>query len=389
MKEFNKEQFLELAQISDYPVATIYIPTSRKSNNGYQDDIIHFKNQLSLIEKEIGEKMEWDEKESKKYLSNAKALLDDFGFWQHNSDLLACFITPSEFKTFQLPINNVSPSYFISSRPYLMPLIEELNGNGSYYLLLLNLDRIHLFKADKNHIEEVILDEVEIATSFTREEEQDENQKQLHGQGSVGYARAMYHGHGDGSDEEKKVTIQNYFHRMTNMLEPKLYKNPLPLFIAGVEYLGPIFKETFKYHLLQEGQVIGAFKPNDKQELHEKSWVLAKEIFEEDSQNRKEAFGLQLTQKLALDNDVDKIIKTAMTGGIQSLFIEKGQPPIWGKYDDQNFILNKSPDHQEGEHCLLDLASMKTLEYGGEVFLLNPEEMPTKHPISATLRYEV
>jgi hypothetical protein len=270
-----------------------------------------------------------------------------------------------------------------------MPLMEELNGNGHYYLLLLNLDRIHLFEATKNVIQEIMIDEEEVAVSFTTEEEQDENQKNLQGQGDVGVARAMYHGHGDGSDEEKKVTILNYFHRMTNMLEPKLNKNPLPLFIAGVEYLGPIFREACKYHLLQEGQVVGAFKPSDMDLLHEESWKLAESLFAEDHDNRNEDFGLKKSKNLALDDDPNKIIKTALIGGVQTLYVDPNHEHLWGSYDEEKHELNTSDENTTKDHCLIDLAALKTIEFGGEVFILDEDKMPSKQPISATLRYEL
>ncbi len=388
MKIFDKNQFLELSQLKDFPVVSIYIPTARMSNNGYQEDIINFKNQLSIAEKELIEKANFTKKDAHAFLENAKHLLEDFEFWQHSSDLLACFISKDNLQTFKLPIDHKEIICRISNQPYLMPLTEELNGNGHYYLLLLNLDRIHLFEATRNVIQEINLDEEEVAVSFTTEEEQDENQKQLHGQGGVGVARPMYHGHGDGSDEEKKVTVLNYFHRMTNMLEPKLNKNPLPLFITGVEYLGPIFREACKYSLLKKGQVIGGFTVRDMDLLHEKSWELAKEIFDEELKAKKEDFGLLKSKNLAVHAETE-IIKTALTGGVHSLFISKSYPPLWGSYDEANHQLNRNGTSGENNHCLIDLAATKTIEFGGDVYVLDPEEMPTEHPFSATLRYEI
>lgn len=388
MKIFNKEDFIKLSGKTADPMISIYSPTSRQSSSGYKQDMTHFKNQLSEIKKSLENDYEMPNSKITKLLDPAQELLDNFGFWQNNSDMLACFLSEeSGIEIFKLPIETTESSHFIGKKPLLLPMIPELNDDGHYYLLLLNLGRIRLYEATRSVIQEIILDEEEVAISFTAEEEEDENQDQLHGQGGIGNAGTMYHGHDGGSDEVKKVTILNYFHRMTNMLEPLLYKNPLPLYLAGVNYLIPIFRQASKYNHLMEGHVSGAFQEKDMMTLHQKSWEIVEPYFLKERTKRKENFQAKKAEGLAVSNDNMKIIKAALTGAVDTLLVKKNHEHLWGKYDSDTHQINLNDEQENGYHCLIDEAAAKVIEYKGKVYLTEPEDMPEDNLIAATMRY--
>lgn len=388
MKIFNREDFVNLSKKTANPMISIYSPTSRQSSNGYKQDMMHFKNQLSSVKKTLEKDYNMSNSEINNLLDPAQELLDNFSFWQNNSDTLACFLSENgEMDLFKLPIEISDSSHFIGTKPMLLPMVPELNDDGHYYLLLLNLDRIRLYEATRSVIQEVLLDPEEVAVSFTAEEDEDENQDQLHGQGGIGNAGAMYHGHDGGSDEVKKVTILNYFHRMTNMLEPLLYKNPLPLYLAGVDYLIPIFKEASKYNHLIDGHVSGAFQEKDMMTLHQKSWEIAETYFLKERNKRKENFQAKKAKGLAVSNDNLKIIKAALTGAVDTLLVNKNHEHLWGKYDPENHQVNLTEEQEDNSHCLVDEAAAKVIEFKGKVYMTDPEDMPEDNLIAATMRY--
>ncbi|WP_373524055.1 hypothetical protein [Aquiflexum sp.] len=388
MKIFNREDFIKLSKKTAKPMVSIYSPTSRQSSNGYKQDMTHFKNQLSGVKESLEKDYKMSNSEINNLLDPAQELLDNFSFWQNNSDTLACFLSENgEMDLFKLPIETNDSSHFIGNKPLLLPMIPELNDDGHYYLLLLNLDRIRLYEATRSVIQEVILDPEEVAVSFTTEEEEDENQDQLHGQGGIGNAGAMYHGHDGGSDEVKKVTILNYFHRMTNMLEPLLYRNPLPMYLAGVDYLIPIFKEASKYNHLMDGHVSGAFQEKDMLTLHQKSWEIAEPHFLKERKKRKANFQAKKAEGLAVSNDNLKIIKAALTGAVDTLMVNKNHEHLWGKYDPETHKINLTDEQEDASHCLVDEAAARVIEFKGKVYMTDPEDMPEDNLIAATMRY--
>ncbi|TVP50098.1 MAG: hypothetical protein EA341_08125 [Mongoliibacter sp.] len=387
MEIFNRNNFINLSKKKANPTITIYSPTSRQSSDGYKKDQINFKNQLKDVKSKLEKEHMMEESDIEKLLSPASELLDNHKFWQNNSDMLACFISEEGMEMIKVPIDLREGQNFIGEKPMLLPMIPELSDDGHYYILLLNLDQIRLYEATRNTVQEIILDPEEVAVSFTAEEEEDENQDQLHGQGGSGNVGAMFHGHDGGSDEVKKVTILNYFHRMTNMLEPKLNQNPLPLVLAGVDYLIPIFNDATKYNHMLKGHVSGAYGEKDMMTLHQKSWEIVAPFFEKEKIKRKENYDQKAADGLAISNDKLKIIKAALTGGVDTLLVNSNHQHLYGSYDPDNHQINISEDKKKGEHCLIDEAASKVVEFSGKVYMVEDDNMPDGAQVAAILRY--
>ncbi|MGY6742202.1 MAG: baeRF7 domain-containing protein [Cecembia sp.] len=387
MKIFNRDEFIELSKKEADLFVSIYSPTSRRSTDAYQKDILTFKNTLSEIEKKLIQEGVHSPIEIDRILEPAKTLINQFSFWQHNSDMLAVFLYDGKIEVFKLPLEIDSPNYFVGSKPMLLPMLPELADDGHYYILLLNLDQIRLYEATRNVVQEIQIDPEKVAVSFTAEEDEADKEKNLQAQGRVGNAGAMYHGHGSGSDEEKKVTILNYFHRMTNMLEPMLNSNPLPVVLAGVDYLIPIFNEASKYGHIYNDHVSGAFTEKDMMELHQKSWELIESFFAEARKKRKETFQAFKVKGQASSNDQTKIIHASFTGAVETLLVNRKHQHVFGYYDEETHQVNISENQQNGAHCLIDEAATKVIASKGKVYLAAEEDMPEDSQVAAVFRY--
>ncbi|MEX2593035.1 MAG: hypothetical protein WD426_09670 [Anditalea sp.] len=389
MKTFSEKQFKELASKNGELVISLYTPTSKQSTDSYQTDKTHFKNKLKAIGADLESNYNLEEEEIRRLLQPGQNLLEDYEFWKYNSDMLAYFIIDGEVEMYKVPIKIEEGTHFIGKRPFLLPLIPGLNNDGRFYLLYLDLNRIRLYQGSRNNIWEIELDPEEVAVSFTEEEKRDENQQSLQGQGGVGNAGAMFHGHGGGSGEDKKVTILNYFHRMTEMLEPKLYENPLPLFLAGVDYLIPLFHQASKYTHLKKGHISGTHNGIEQRGLQEKAWALAEGHFVAERESRKEDFGFKVSRNLAISKDYQKLIKAAITGVVDTLLVNNNHEHLWGTYNDDNFTVHLDDGPTGENHCLIDLAAVKVIENSGKVYMEEPKDMPEDTLIAGTLRYEV
>jgi hypothetical protein len=383
MKIFDKDQFIALSKKSGFPFISIYTPTSRLSTNAYKDDQTHFKNQLQEIESRLRSEKDLPWKEAERILRPAYNLLDNQEFWEHNSDMLAVFLHDGEIEVFQMPLEISEGSHFIGSKPMLLPMVPELSDDGHYYLLVLNLDNIYLYEATRSGIHEI--DDREIRSSFTDEEEV-KGDKGFQARG--GGAGSQFHGHSENSDEERKKRLLNFFHKVDNKLTPLLNRNPLPLYLAGVEYLAPIYKEANSYGYLKEGKITGAFNHNDMLILHAKSWEVAAPYFEEERLGRKESFGSYFANGLAINNDKLKLIKAALTGAVDTLLVDKDHVHLWGIYDENAHQIILSESQDPGMHCLIDEAAAKVIDFKGKVYLVEPDMMPDESSaIAGILRY--
>lgn len=384
MKIFDKEQFIALSKKSGYPFISIYTPTSRLSTTAYKDDKTHFKNQLQEIESRLRSEKDLPWKEGERILRPAYNLLDYPEFWEHNSDMLAVFLHDGEIEVFQLPLEISESSHFIGSKPMLLPMVPELSDDGHYYLLLLNLDHIYLYEVTRSGIQEI--DEEDITSSFTEDEEAARGDKSFQARGSG--AGSQFHGHSENSDEERKKRLLQFFHRVNNKLVPVLNRNPLPLYLAGVEYLAPIYREANSYGYLMEGKITGAFNHNDMMILHAKSWEVAAPYFETERLERKSSFGSYLASGLAVNNDKLKLIKAALTGAVDTLLVDKDHEHLWGTYDESAHQISLSESQEPGMHCLIDEAAARVIDFKGNVYLVEPDMMPDESSaIAGILRY--
>ena len=171
------------------------------------------------------------------------------------------------------------------------------------------------------------------------------------------------------------------------MLESKLNQKPLPLWIAGVEYLGPIFRQASKYNHLMKGMLTGSFTSKEVQLLHQKSWEIAEPYFLQESIRRKENFGALQAESLTISNNNIELIKAAMSGAVETLLVKKNHQHLWGIYDAQTHKVHLSDVQEKGIHCLIDETAVKVIELGGKVYLIDPNEMPEINQIAGILRY--
>jgi len=387
MKTLNEDQFKELSNKTGNLVISIYSPTSKQSTDNYQADKTQFKNKLREIGKELGTVQKLEEIEIKKALAPAYALLDNLDFWQNNDKMLATFIIDGEIEQYRLPKYLDKPIHLVGKRPFLLPMVSELNNDGDFYLLHLDMERIQLFEGSRNTFKEVELDGEEIPISYAEEEANTEFQGIRKRQGSVG-SGGEFAAHGEGPGEERKQLVQNYIHRMANKLDKKLNENPLPLYLAGLDYLIPMFQQASKYQYLKANHM-GRLNGTSINEIHKKAWALAENHFLEEKNRRREDFGFKASRNLAISQDHEKLIKAALTGGVDTLLVNTNHQHFWGSFDEDEFKIKFDQGPTGENHCLVDEAAMKVIDAGGKVYMVATEDMPNESLVAGTLRYEV
>jgi len=84
--------------------------------------------------------------------------------------------------------------------------------------------------------------------------------------------------------------------------------------------------------------------------------------------------------------NVKEVIPAAFYGRISQLFIQK-DAHIWGTFNEENNELKIMDEMKDDAENLADRAAAKTIQNGGEVFVLDKEEMPEKSELSAIFRY--
>ena len=389
MDILSKEEIKKLIVTSSEYCISIYMPAHEQWNN-MDEDKIRYKNQLQEIEK-ILEKKNLRKKEIDKLLNPPRNLLEDNEFWNHQSRGLAVFISPDSFYTYVLPIE-VEEKHFVSNRFYIKPLIPALSGDERYFLLALDLNSIKLYEGGRFTLNEITLpDDTPVTIKQAMRWDDPEKSVQFHTgtqtQVSGQNRSAIFHGHGSGGMDEAvyKEKILEFFRMADKGIYSIIGKENIPLILAGVEYLIPIFRKAASYpNIFERGLDVDPETLN-KTELHKKSWELIKPYFKK---NQEKAFNKyeDLVNNHKASDDLKEIVKAAHAKRIESLFINIDENK-WGEFNpDKNEVILSS-NGSKGHRELLDLAAAYTLLNSGKIYALHTDQMPAENPAAAVFRY--
>lgn len=367
-----KKDIEELSQINDNPCISIFIPTHRSGFNNAKIDQLSFKNALNDARTQM-EQQGLEPNEMHGILQAGYELLENDSFWTKLSDGLAVFISPSRFEYFELPI--AFNSYvFVGRNFHLRPLLPMFTGDGRFFLLALSQNEVRFFEGQRNSITPVIIEDLvpedmEEAFAFS----EPVAHLQAHSGGDLS-SRGIYHGHGKGKDEKNKQ-LEKYFRQVDNGLMEILHDEKAPLLVAAVDYLVPIYQEISQYANIMPFSVKGNPENDSPVQLHEKAWSLMQPYFKEEQQSLANNFQSNFALEKA-DISAYAVIPAAINGRVDTLFIDKDEPNLWGQFNAEENIIRLHLERKQDSICLLNKAAIATFLQGGNVFNLTGEELP-------------
>jgi hypothetical protein len=168
-----------------------------------------------------------------------------------------------------------------------------------------------------------------------------------------------------------------------------LLKNKrIPLVLAGVDYILPLYKEANTYPNLMDEGILGNPELLSAKELQARAWAIVRPYFHK---TREEAMARyrQLAGTGQASNDLREILLSAYYGRVEVLFVAKDLQR-WGTCDPDTRAVRLHASAEPGDEDLLDLAAIQTLLHRGVVYTVDPEKVPddqTHEPIAAVFRY--
>jgi hypothetical protein len=384
MDLLNKSELKRLMVKERQWCVSIYMPTHRVGR-ATQQDPIRLKNLLTEAENQLSAR-NVGRRDIQKMLEPATNLLHDSGFWQHQRDGLAIFLTPNLFRNYRLPLN-FNELVSVEDNFYIKPLMPLFTGDGQFYILALSMNEIRLLSGTRYSVSEIDTGELigSMNEAIPSSDSQTDLQIHIHGTGAQGQS-GTFHGHA-GGEEDKKENLLRYFLLVEDALTEHLQGDEVPLILAGVDYLLPIYKKANKYpHLVDEG-ITGNPETLSEAELHKSAWEILEPFFK-----RTKAEAIAKYQQLAgqasdqATDSLEKIIPAAMNGRIEILFVSSGMQQ-WGTFNPANQKVELHDKKEPGDEQLVDLAVVQTYLNGGKVYVVEPEKVPSGTPISAILRY--
>ncbi|GAB1420528.1 hypothetical protein MASR2M15_06280 [Anaerolineales bacterium] len=386
MENLTLDQIKSLAQQTQSPSISIFLPTHR-SGPEIQQDPIRLKNLLRKAEQQFLDSG-MGPRDVTALLKPAQSLLEQVNFWQHQREGLAIFLATDDFHYYHLPFS-VEEQLIIARSYYLKPVLPMFTNNGHYYLLTISQDEVGLFEATRYSIGQIELPE---GTPQSLDEVHKLDDPQTHLQSHTatthsGMQSAIFHGQGGGEDEQK-LRIKRFLNLVDTGLHQILNQSQAPLVLAGVDYLLPIYHEVSKYPNIMPEGISGNPEHLQAKELQERSWKIVEPYFRQGMEEVIDEYH-QLTATNQSTDAIEAIVSAAFYGRVDKLLLAVDTPKVWGSFDADTGEVSHYQSEQslEDDLAVLDFAAMQTLRNDGKVYALSQEEMPTDSPIAAVLRY--
>lgn len=386
MSLLTREELKRLSEEQNGSLVSFYMPMRRAGPETRQNPI-RLKNLIDQAESQLVDHG-IRAAEARQLLQPAQELVDDYNFWQNQSDGLALFLAPGLFRTYRLPLD-FEELVVVSDRFHLKPLMPLLSSDGRFYLLAISQNQIRLFEGGQAGISEVDLEDVPTSLAEALRFDDPEKQHQFHTTtatpGGPGGRPAQHHGQGVAGDEDTNEILR-YFHQVDEGIQDFLAGEQRPLVLAGVDYLFPIYQEANTYpHLLEEG-VIGNPDEKSAETLHQEAWNILQSRFEQAQQEAVDHY-YNLSDTEQISGDIRQIVPAAYYRKVDTLFVAVGRQQ-WGLFDPGANSIELHAERQPGDEDLLDAAAVQTLLYGGLVYAVEPAEVPGDGPLAAIYRYE-
>lgn len=384
MSIVSKEEFLDLAKFNHEICVSIFIPTTRGGKEVLEEkDSLHLKSQWKTVKNKL----------SQQGISNERIevigkpivnLIDDKEFWRHQSDGLAVFASEGIMKKFTLPINFEAHTY-LGKEFYLKPLAPIFTGDGRFYLLKLQIDKVAFYEATRYSIGKIDIDDitpsqVEDRVGYDYEEKNMKHKTQHNLGGS-----STQHGYEPATSDRKNEFLR-FFNAVDKGLDTILHDESVPLVVACQDYLFPIYQEANTYKNLYDKCVPG--NPQDYRnmfDLHEKAVEQLEPFFDKVKDEKIKQYHEQPRDKVI--SLVSDILPAVFEGKVDTLFLQNRED-IFGTYDEKDLVVNVEEEHSNNNISLMNLAAKKVIEQGGSVFLMESAFMPEKESkMNALLRY--
>ncbi|MDR7871460.1 MAG: hypothetical protein RIN55_11405 [Tissierellaceae bacterium] len=365
---------------------SIYLPTFR-SGVDIRQNPIRFKQLLREAEATLYD-MGWRKEDIETFLKPATELVTDTKFWQNQSDGLAYFIHEDGITYFRVPFE-FKESVTVSNKVYIKPLLPLFSGNGQFNILALSKNAVRFFRCTRQNAVEIELEDLP-RSMFDMQVDDDYEDIDTRTSLRLGSNQLVYNKATQAQTNEneyEKNELTRYFRAIDEALLNFHEGENIPLVLAGVEYLIPIYREKSNYPNIVKDFIRGNPEMLSTDDLHKLAWEVVEPIFLEAQELAKSKYTQFSGQRNNLVlNSLDKIIPAAFNGQIESLFIDKDTNK-WGKFDHEKNRLEIKEEGSTEAEDLIEYVSILTLSRGGKVFALDIDEIPNEETVAAVLRY--
>jgi len=358
---------------------SIYLPTHRTGTEVNDHvDLILFKEMLQRAGADLASQNE----NEATILGPAYSLLRNDDFWKNPPRGFGFYIAEGFLKYIRIPWEP-EQQMTVNTSFQLSPLMPYLTNQHYFYLLVMSKKQSKLFRADRFQMRYIPIPELPLGMDDVIHFEEKDDQK-LSRTNSSGAGGANFHGVGGRPDEKDNISM--YLAEVDNTLwSAVLNKEKVPLVLAGVDYLIPIYKKVSRYNRIWDDSLTGSLEYENEGALYRQVMGIMESYFREPTQLALANYGNRSATPLTT-TDARDIVPAAYYSRVDQLFVQENAH-VWGTFDEQTQAVSLHDRGQPNDEDLLDKAILRTYLNGGAVHLLNKEHMPAPEKMAALLRY--
>lgn len=364
---------------------SLYQPTHRAGKE-VREDPIRLKNRVSDAESQLAQAGVAGG-EIKRLLEPATRLCDldseeNRDFWQHQADGLAMFLSPDGTERYRIP-ESFDELTVVAHRFHVKPLLKAVQQDGQYCVIAVSQNNVRFLEGSRNGLSARKVDDLpESLQAVVRgDHHKGFNLHSFRVRANSGDT-AVPHGHVEKNEEHE---LKRYFRLIDEALSDALQQDKRPLVFAGVDELFPYFKDACSYDHLLEKPVAGNPDDLSDDDLHERAWPLAREIFQ--SRAEEAVSRWQQAEHTDLgDNRFSEILVAAHDGRIETLLLQ-AERRQWGTYDVEKREASLAEEATAENYDLYDLAAVRTMQADGQVAFLDDDHDLGEDGIAAIYRY--
>jgi len=373
MNLITRSDILSLREKGTFPAISIFMPTHQVAH-GVGEDRVVFRNLLRAAEKGLSD-VGVDAESIRALLNEAREREGDGGFWRGQAPGLAFFISPDLFRIARLPAPP-APLCVVGQQFSITPILPMLSPQRRFLVLALNRNDTVLYDADHVGMRRIdVPGDLPRFQDFLETMDVERDLQFTTGQtGSGGGRSSTFFGRGSGEENIRKH-LPDYFRILDGRINQVILGTNLPLVLAGIDYVLPIYREISHYPRIVKGGV--GINPADmtEPELWSMAWEVIEPLFQQ-----KEKDALEQLRSLAgtgrTSTAMAEIVKGAEAGRVQSLFVDLATRST-------TMMPHDTIEH-EG---LLNHAMLETIATGGEVIAVSPGEIYDNAGVAAIFRY--
>lgn len=356
----------ELLVLPLQPAVSILMPAARGGPDTRQSPI-----RLKNLTREAARQLQahgLEVEDAERLLAPVLSLGEDRAFWRRQDGGLAIYAAPNFFRWFMVN-RTLRERVAVADHFLVTPLLPAVTLDRRFHVLALSQKNVRLIAATALEAHEVDLGDLPRSVSAALQLDTPDTQLW------------PYHV----TDYKKEEALQ-FFHHVDRALRPFLADRSVPLVLAAVDYLVPLYRETNSHPALQPEAILGNPDGLSAETLAARAW---EQLLRPHVAAEHEAAAQRFLEVAGVgrgSSDLATVLGAAHAGRVSDLMVAE-DAERWGTFEPNSGTLTAWEHPGPVGDDLLNLAAVWTLERRGSVRVAECRQLPGGGEITAIFRY--